>query len=307
MTERRELWTLMGEAMRAFMPFYQAAMREAIQATGVPDSWGGLYLARGSEPEPFSVERFLAIAPYSAEERLLGTLETLAQAGLMERMGERAFRLTDQGRFAVNGIFEVAHENLAAVAPLPSDEMEQLNDLLYRIVAATLAAAEPEDKWTLVCSRWTDPGDGGSGSVRVDQYLTDLTRFRDDAHIAAWQPVGVSGSVWEALTFVWRGDARTAEELAEKLPYRGHSVEVYAEALAELGGCGWIEETAEGYQVTEKGGALRQEVEDETDRIFYAPWACLDETENAQLHRLLIQLEAKLQQMTESNEGDSPS
>lgn len=307
MTDRRELWTLMGEAMSAFMPFYQAAMREAIQATGVPDRWGGLYLARGSEPEPFSVEHFLAVAPYSAEERLVGTLEALAQAGLMERTGEHAYQLTDQGRTAVNDTIKVAHERLATVAPLPSDEMEQLNDLLYRIVATTLAATEPEEKRTLVYCRWTDPGDGAPGSVRVDQYLTDLTRFRDDAHIAAWRPVGVSGSVWEALTLVWRGDARTAEELAEKLSFRGHSAEIYAEALAELAGRGWIEGAAEGYQVTEKGGALRQEAEEETDRIFYAPWACLDETEKTQLHQLLTQLKAKLQQMDESSEGDSPS
>lgn len=307
MTDRRELWTLMGEAMGAFTPFYQAAMREAIQETGVPDSWGGLYLARGSDPKPFSVEHFLAVAPYSAQERLVETLETLAQADLMERMGENAYRLTDQGREAVNGIIKAAHERLATVAPLHLYEMEQLNELLYRIVAATLAAPEPEEKRMLVYSRGTDPGDGAPGSVQVDQYLTDLTRYRDDAHIAAWQPVGVSGSVWEALTYVWRGDARTAEELTEKLPFRGHSAEIYAEALAELVGRGWVEVTAEGYQITEKGGTLRQKAEEETDRIFYAPWACLNETENAQLHRLLIQLKDNLQQMAESNEGDSSS
>jgi DNA-binding MarR family transcriptional regulator len=137
--------------------------------------------------------------------------------------------------------------------------------------------------------------------AKIDQHLDDLNAFRDDAHLAAWKPYEVSGHAWEALTFVWRGEASTAEELVEKLSSRGHSVEAYTEALAGLVGRGWVEETSDGYRITEKGQALRQQAEEATDRIFFAPWACLDAAENAQLHDLLTRLGHNLQEMTEDS------
>jgi DNA-binding MarR family transcriptional regulator len=301
MIDRKQLWSLAEETMRAFGPFYQQSMREAIQDSGVPDDWFGLSLARGSDPAPFTVERFHALFPYTAQEWFPETLETLAREELLERVGEGAYRLTDLGRETIATIFGAAHRELGAIDPLPVDEVDQLNSLLYRLVQATLEAPEPEEKWAIAYSRWTDPGEGAARSVKTDQYLTDLVRFRDDAHIAAWKPYGVSGHAWEALTFIWRGEASTAEELAEKLPFRRHSVETYAEALAGLVGRGWVEETSDGFRIAEKGQALRQQAEEETDRIFFAPWACLDAAETAQLHDLLTRLRHNLQEMAEDD------
>ena len=303
MTDKEQLWTLVQEAMQAFGPFYREAMQKAIQDSAVPDNWFALSLARGSDPAPFTVERFHAMSPYTAWERSAETLEEFARLEMLERVGGDAYRLTDLGREAVESIYGAAHQAMGAIEPLPADELNQLNDLLYRLVQATLEAREPENKWAITYSRWTDPGEGAPGAVKADQYLTDLVRFRDDAHIAAWKPYGVSGYAWEALTFVWRGDAHTAEELAEELPRRGHSAEVYAEALAGLASRGWAEETPDGYQVTEKGQALRQQAEDATNSLFFAPWASLSDDENAQLHGLLTQLRSNLQEMAETEEG----
>ncbi|MBU0704896.1 MAG: hypothetical protein KKC18_13635 [Chloroflexi bacterium] len=146
-----------------------------------------------------------------------------------------------------------------------------------------------------------DPGAGASGSVKTDQYLTDLIRYRDDAHIAAWKPYDVSGHAWEALTFIWRGEASTAEELVEKLPFRGHSAEVYAKVLVDLASRGWVEETPDGYRITEEGRGLRQQAEDATDRYFFAPWACLEDAEIVQLHDLLTRLRSNLREMAEDD------
>jgi hypothetical protein len=136
-------------------------------------------------------------------------------------------------------VFGAAHACLADVQPLPEEALRQINALLSHLVAATLAAPEPQEKWAIVYSRWTDPGAGTPGavmpgSVLTGQYLTDLLRFRDDAHVAAWKPYGISGHAWEALTFLWRDQAHTAKALAEQLPFRGHSSETYAQALAGL-------------------------------------------------------------------------
>ena len=297
MLDKEQLQSLMAETMQAFTPFYWGAMQKAIQDSGVPDAWFFLSLARGSDPQPLSLERVRALAPYGAQGPIVERLEKLAQLELLERVGDDAYRLTDPGRETVEGIFEAAHQDMTSIETLSAGDVDQLNSLLQRLVKATLESPEPDEKWSLAYSRWTDPGEGAPGAVKTDQYLTDLLRFRDDAHIAAWRPHGVSGCAWEALTFVWRSDARTAKELEKKLPYRGYTAEAYAEVLANLVERGWIEEADDGYQATDKGQTLRQQAEDETDRIFFAPWACLNVRESVQLHGLLARLKDELQQL----------
>ena len=182
--------------------------------------------------------------------------------------------------------------------------MTQLEGLLNRIVEASLDAPEPDDKWRISKTHQAHPSQEYAPLARIDQRMDDLNAFRDDVHIAAWRPYDVSAHVWEALTLVWRGDAHTAEELAER-PFRGHSVEAYAEALADLANRGWVEQTPDGYQVTDKGRTLRQQAEEVTDRYFFAPWACLSNVEKIQLHDLMTRLRNKLQEMTESDEEDA--
>jgi DNA-binding MarR family transcriptional regulator len=287
MVDRKELWTLLEETMRAFMPYYQVAMRKAIEDTGVPENWGILLLARGCHPKPFSLDRYQLMAPYSARGRLAEILETVAQAELLERVGDGAYTLTDEGLQAVEGVFEAAHRALEAAEPLPPPELDQLNGLLWRVVKATLEAPEPSEKWAIAGSRWTDPGDGAIGAVKMDQYLTDLLRYRDDAHIAAWKPYGVTGIAWEAFTLVWREQALTAAALAERLSFRGYSADDYEGALADLVERSWVKRGADGFQVTEKGGALRQEAEDATDRHSFVGLDALSSDELEQLADLL--------------------
>jgi len=294
MNDQEQLWPLVEEAMRAFEPFYRDVMRKAIEDSGVPDDWFALSLACGCEPAPFTVERFHALSPYTARERQAGVLEKLAGLELLERVEEEAYRLTDPGRETVQTIFGTAHQALGAAEPLPPGEMGELNRLLRRLVEATLEAPEPENKWAIACSRWTDPGEDIPASVLTDQYLTDLIRFRDDAHLAAWKPYGVSGHAWEALTFVWRGEATTAGELVEKLPYRSHTVEEYQEALRDLVARGWIVEESGTCSLTEAGTGVREDAEEATNRLFFAPWACLDGAETARLRELLTRMRDEL-------------
>jgi hypothetical protein len=62
-----------------------------------------------------------------------------------------------------------------------------------------------------------------------------------------------------------------------------------------------VEKTPDGYRVTEKGQALRQEAEDATDQYFFAPWACLSGDEKVQLHDLLTRLKNELNELAEGN------
>jgi hypothetical protein len=181
--------------------------------------------------------------------------------------------------------------------------MRRLAGLLRRLVESSAAASAPADKSHLHASRRTDPGAEVSLAAQLDQYLTDLNAFRDDVHIAAWQPTGVDGPTWEALTLVWRGEADTPEALAEKLAGRRLEPAAYAAALRSLAERQWVAERAGAYSATEQGRTIRQQVEDETDRMFYEPWGCLDDGEAQELRSLLSQLGDRARAMQAGHTG----
>ncbi len=291
----QSLWTLATETLRAIEPFYREAMAGAIQESGAPTNWILLRLACACDPQPITVERLQAGNSYGSPKRFAERLEQLAQAELLERVGEDAYRLTDQGRAAVKSIFDAAQAKIAPLDLLPAADMAQLNGLLYRVVEAMLAAPEPADKWSLRSSRWTDPGPDAPPFVKLDQYLTDLSSYRDDAHPAAWQPYGASGQAWEALTFIWRDQADTPEKLAELLPFRQYTAADYEAALRDLAARGWVVEESGRYKLTNQGRRIREEAEATTDRYFFAGWNALSEAELAQVHVLLTRAHEALQ------------
>jgi hypothetical protein len=294
--DKKELYALIGEAMQGFGPFYQDKMRAAIQEAELPERWFGLMLARGFEPEPLTVDRYHSMFPYGPREQIAEALEELARLELMERVAEGAYRLADRGRQAMEDLFDAAHVGIAAAEPLPLDQMDRLNDLLRRIVEATLAAPEPAEKWVIRASRWTDPGEDAAAAVKTDQYLTDLLRYRDDAHVAAWQPYDVDGASWEVLTFVWREDANTPQALVEALTYRNRTAEEYTGLLAGLAERGWVAEEEGVYHLTEDGRAIREEAEEATDRYFFTGWEALGASEKAELEDLLVRLRDALKE-----------
>ena len=222
------------------------------------------------------------------------------ETGGIAPVGSGEYALTEKGRTAMHETEHPFYLRLGEIAALPPEELAQLETLLDKVVAACLEAPEAASKWCIGTTHRGHPKEEYGPLARIDQHLDDLSAFRDDAHLSAWQPYGVRGQVWEALTFVWRGNARTAEELAEKLSIRGYAAEAYGEALAELARRGWVETAPEGYRATEKGRALRQEAEEATDRTFFAPWACLSGTERIQLHDLLTRARNNLQGMAGS-------
>jgi predicted transcriptional regulator len=258
--------------------------------------------ARRLEPDLISNVRLGIRAPYSNPVYFETLLSGVAEAGMLSAQGNGEYALTEQGRKALHESEDAFYRRLGELDVLPVEDLERMEGLLEKVVEASLEALEPASKWALTTTRRGHPSQEYPPLARIDQRLDDLGGFRDDAHLAAWQPYDVSGQAWEAFTFIWRGDASTAEELPEKLPFRGYSAEAYTEALGGLMGRGWVERTAEGYRLTEKGNGVRQDAEDATDRIFFAPWACLDVNERNQLGNLLARLRDGLRRMDEEDE-----
>jgi DNA-binding MarR family transcriptional regulator len=301
--DSQKIFELLQESMGAFAPFYQQEMRQAIEDQGLPNQWFALNLAHGAEPEPFTVERLHGMTPYTKYSQFADNLAELKRQKWLLPTGDGAYRISAKGRRAIEIVFETAQKAIGAVDVLSASELETLCGLLQSLVEASLSAEEPTDKWALKYSRWTDPGQKTAPAVKIDQYLTDLIRFRDDAHIAAWKPLNVSPQAWEALTYLWRNEAHTAEELAEKLVFRGFSAKEYQKALCELAERGWAEQTLDGFRITEGGERLRQKTEEETDRIYFCPWESLRESEIEQLLDLISRLRDRLKIMAAVPEG----
>jgi ribosomal protein S19E (S16A) len=278
-------------------PFYQQKMREAMEKVKLPNHWFVLSLARGAEPEPLSSQRYHQLIPYAKDTYLDEHLDQLKHQKWLKKVGSGEYLLSNKGKKAIEEVYRAAHSALGVIQLSPAEEISDLNNLLWRIVESVFVAKEPVDKWSILYSRWSDPGDGAKPLVKTDQYLTDLARFRNDAHIAAWMPFPITAQALETLTLVWRGEAHTAEELAKELDFRGYTAKEYRVALLELAAQGWLEQTLDGFKVTEQGKRLREEIEKETDRIYFIPWSCLESDERERLLGSIGRLHERLRTM----------
>ena len=132
----KEIWTTAIDTMQAFGPFYRDEMTKAIEDTGLENRWFPLHLARGIDPKPLSVKRYYALGPYPNIETRVAILEELAETAYMDKVGEDTYRVTEQGKALVEGIFEAAHVSLGKGSFLADDEMAEIAALLKKLVMA---------------------------------------------------------------------------------------------------------------------------------------------------------------------------
>jgi hypothetical protein len=247
-------------------------------------------VASAFAPEAITPQHFITGSPYGNPEAIVQELEGAAERGWLKAAGEGQYKLTARGKEVAERIFAFVGETFGGIDVLPDPDMERINQLLNKVVEKAKTLPEPADKEALLRGSKFDRGPSAPWTIQVRRRMLDLLGFRDDVHVAAWQSYGVGGQAWEALTFVWRGDAGTAAELAEKLPYRSYDADSYAAALQDLAGRGWIAEADGRYVATEKGKTLRQEAEDTTDRLYDAAWTALSEAETEEAKGLLERL-----------------
>lgn len=285
-----DLWFLAQEAWEALGAGYGPVMaRTAAKEAGFPEGayFGWILPALGLDPDPISARQLAAWSPYTALALDESRLSASAQLGFLRDAGGGNYYLTDAGRTAAKRITSAAYAYMAPLQPVPASDLSRLGELLFRLVDACITAPEPPEKWHLQLSRRTDPGEAAPIVARIDQYLTDLNAYRNDASLSVWQPFGVSGATWEAFTCLWRGDARTLDELCDRLSFRGHPRADYAGALADLVAHGWVAATNDSYRLTDAGRVVREDAERAIDQCFLAPWACLETREAEELAVLL--------------------
>lgn len=248
-------------------------------------------------PSPFDFSAFADWFPYGAPNLLRRRLGVLADKGLIQALGADQFAITEQGLAFLKKWIDQQRAHLAALTPLPVGDLRRIVHLLSTVVSAALAAPPSVVKDCLVGSRRIAPTAGGALMVQIDQYLTDLQCFRDDAHISAWRQHKLEGPEVEVLTLLWRGEAEDLDGLGAALSERrGYSRDQYAAFVRALAGRGWVHAAQTSLSLTEEGAALRGEIEEATERYYMFPWTALNPTDLQALRRLLERFVHALQQ-----------
>ena len=247
------------------------------------------------DPEPLSVERLRVRDIYASEGIVAALLELMASEKWFDRRGEEYF-LRFEGRAVLDRIHANRYRWLGALE-LPA-AARRLERRFRQLIDASLAAPTPPGVWCLAHSRRRAPPESESVAAKLFQYVADINAFRDDCHMAAWQPLAVAGYVWEAFGLVADGSGPTADALFDALAYRGYSVADYATALADLLERGWVQAGADGYALTDEGQTVRGRVERATDDYFYAPWAQFSAGDVLEIRDDIDTLRASLERLT---------
>lgn len=294
MRDEKSVFQLFGETSASIYPLARDVMRPLFEEHFSEQRfYQPLFLAYNLAPEPISADLIQLRSPYANPDSVQEILEDATEAGYLEKDGEGEYRPTQKGSSAIEIVHKAFYNHVNQLKEFPADQLKELCSLLAKLVESI---SQTDLSGRKLCF---EASFGGHISVdhgtlaRVDQHLDDLNAFRDDAHIAAWRPVGVDGHTWEVLTFVWNGNANTPEGLVERLPYRQYTAENYRTTLEDLAQKSWIEVGAEGYIVTKEGKKIRDEAEEATNQNYFGPWKVLSDDELIRLGELLTALKEK--------------
>lgn len=241
---------------------------------------------RGASAEPGDLTSVYGTIP----GRWLPMAAAVRGAGLAEERSGRWY-LTENGRGLAAAMHEAARAHYTTLHPLPKEELAELARLLDRAFLAAAKASEPSKRQHTPFAfayRGDDPPAGSF--AQLDAAVYGLWQVRDDCHMAAWRASDLSGPEVELLTRLWREEAADEAALADLVPHQ--RAEDISAALARLRRDGLVE--ADDLKATSRGGAARQKIEDETDRLFFTPWPDDVGAKSAWIAERLIQVNTAL-------------
>jgi hypothetical protein len=220
------------------------------------------------EPSAVSPALLNIRSPYMAPEHYRALLSGLATAGLLKLIAADQFRLTDQGLVVLKQTLTAVYTAMAGVQSLSVTKMMDLASRLKDMADACLAAPTPPGIWCIQHVRRMDPGSCNPMMARIDQFLSELVVFRDDAHLASWRHHGCSGHAWDILTLLWVELEGTGEDINQKLKRRGFTLEQTAAAIDELLVKDWLKHLDGKLRITMVGADVRQIAEMQTERYY---------------------------------------
>lgn len=299
MTENKsaDYWPQATTTFAALLAHIESATQQTVQSSelhSVSGHWYNLVQGVNIYPEALTVKRLQSRLPYASPKRLAEALQILSARGFVRPAGAQQFVVTERAKAAIETVTQVQRRIFASLVTLPDAPLMRLRDLLAKLaVAVDTLESVPHESYDDARRR---PITSDQPLIeQVARYLSVLEQFRSDAHVAAWKPHKAEAICIEALTLLWQGDAHTADALEAALPYRGHTLRDYENALKRLVKVGWvrIDETG-AHHITDAGRVVREQIEAETDANFFAPFIALTDAERDELNTLLESLRAAI-------------
>ncbi len=283
----QSLWKIIREYWMKIEARFDPAIKSMVADSNLDiRGWMLLIAVLTFEPENTTPSHLLVRGPYTSSDNYLARLENAADKGYLVDMSNGSFRLSAEGRKAVLNFINVARQTMTAADLLPTEDADILSEMLERLVRKCLETPPPPNTWSLSLSYKLMPA-AEPAMPFIEQAISCLSAYRDDAHLASWQSSGLSAIALESMTLIWRGQVSTLDELTEKLSFRGHPEKVYADALAELREHNYLSIFRKVLRLTNEGKLFRERVEELTDQYFFAPWTCLTQAEKRRMAQIL--------------------
>lgn len=282
----RILWQIMRDAWRKIQAKFDPAIQPLVSESSLSKrDWMLILAALTFEPEDTTPSHLMVRGPYTSSDRYLSGLEKIADAGYFDRVGEGRYRLSDSGNDAAEAFINLAR-NAMTTNSLSGEDLSTLATLFDQLVKECLESPPPPDTWSIGLSNKLMPAKQPPLPF-IEQAISCLAAYRDDAHLASWCSSGLSASAMECLSLVWRGQAGSVREVYGKLEFRGHPESVYLDAIVELKEMDYLQGSRNSLRLTENGVQFREQVEELTDQYFYNPWTCLTGSEKETISNLL--------------------
>lgn len=289
----KSIWSTLEKSSDLLGDYAYPAMDQAATELGLEPDWFSWVAAINLfVPHPFTLAQFMRVFPYGLAQVNEARFAAAIRQGYLTSQGQGEYCATPLGEnVAISRVFQAANRAITPLHPMPEEALQRLIDLLAHIVDAAFATPELSSPFIMSHKRASYERLGMKDSIKgfVARCL-ELEGYRDDAYITTWQARQIEGHAWEVLDQLSRDGALAFDALHARLSGRGVPPDVHAEDVLALIGRGWVKESAGVLQITLAGKQVRAAVEAQTERLFFAPWTSLNESELEELASLASQL-----------------
>jgi len=291
----KHLYPAIEAASRATAAFYDPVFIRYGQQYGI--SLPSLYLLvaiPAFAPKAVSVETLNIRSPYTAAEHYQALLQELTLADMLSEEPQGQYRINPQGLTALKETLAGVYQVLGDIRSFPLIKQMDLASRLKVLSDTCLTAPDPPGTWCIRHARRLDPGSRVPMMARIDQFLSELQAFRNDAHLASWRGIESNGHAWDILSYLWVRREAASEAIFEGLKKRGHSREKSEHAVELLLRRGWITREEDLLRITTFGTEIRQTAENTTERYFLAPFSKISAVEMEQTIALIESFHSEL-------------
>jgi hypothetical protein len=285
-----QLWQLMSKAWKNIKWNYKTAIEPIASGSGLSlHQWGLLLAVYKFEPDLTTTAHLMVRDPFTAAELYGEWLHELASGGYLIEVSPGKYQLSIKGRDVTEQLIESSRKEMTAGKDLTEEQLEWLVGLLGKLVNACMESSSIPNKWSIKLSYKLMPAPNPPVPY-IEQALSCLNAFRDDAYIAAWRKSGMSATALEVLTLFWKGEVNTFDKLCDRLACRGHACDVYTNVVNDLRDQGLIAGSDEDLWITASGRMNRNRVEEDTDGYFYLPWNIISDDEIEKMSKLFSKI-----------------